>query len=132
MTIWEVKMNTNLLKEILEHETESAATIVTASENGPHIANTWNSYINMIDDHTLCIPAGGFIKTEDHLKANGKIMLSVSNPVIQGFEYPGTGVVVEGTGKIVYEGDMVEKCKEQFPWIRGVLVVTVNKVTQKI
>lgn len=125
-------MSTKLLKEILEHERESAATIVTDSENGPHIANTWNSYIKLVSDKTLCIPAGGFIETEKNLNENGKIMLSISNPVIQGFEYPGTGVVVEGTGKIVCDGEMVVKCKEQFPWIRGVLVVTVDEVTQKI
>lgn len=125
-------MSKVLLKEILDHPRESAATIVTYTEEGPHIANTWNSYMKLADNNLLYIPAGGFIETQKNLNTNNKIMLSISNPEIQGFEYPGTGVVVEGTGEIVCDGEVVEQCKEQFPWIRGVLVVTIDKVAQKI
>lgn len=125
-------MSINLLKEILNHNLDSGAAIVTNGTDGVHLANTWNSYIRLENDDTLYIPVGGMIKTEENLKENGKILLSVTNREIQGFNFPGTGVLIEGTGKIVTTGDLVEKTKESYPWIRGVLVVKIDKVEQKL
>lgn len=125
-------MITQLLKDILSHEIDCGATIVTINKELPHISNTWNSYIQIIDEETLHIPVGGMIQTEKNLIANNNIKLSITNRVIKGFNYPGTGVVVEGTGQMISNAEIINKMKEIYPWIRAVLEVKVSKSIQTL
>ena len=120
------------LKEILAHGLDCAATIVTSGEDGPHVVSTWNSYIQIVDDETLHIPAGGLKHTEANLKANPAVILSISNRALQGFSYPGTGVIVKGTAQIIYDTGAADSLKEKFPWLRAVLEVKVKEVTQTL
>lgn len=122
-------MITNKLTEILNDSTDCAATIVTSGPESFHLSNTWNSYIRVVDEERLYIPAGGMNQTESNLKLRPEVKLSISNRNVQGHNFPGTGVIVEGTARIIYD-DAVDVMKKEFPWIRAVLEVTVKKVSQ--
>ncbi len=122
-------MNQKLV-EILNHNSDSAVTIVTWNQESPHVVNSWNSFIQIIDDNTLHIPAGGFNQTEENLLKQPAIILSITSKVVPGFNNPGTGVIVEGIGKIITAGIALENMKTKFPWARAVLEVKITKTTQ--
>jgi len=118
------------LKEILNDNNDSAVSIVTWNQVGAHLVNTWNSFVQIINDTTLHIPAGGFNETEKNLLKQPAIILSITSKVVQGFNNPGIGIVVEGLGKIITEGVALENMRTKFPWARAVLEVKVTKATQ--
>jgi len=51
------------LAEILKKD--GVVAIATFGEDGPHMVNTWNSYIGVSEDGRLLIPAGYMQRTED-------------------------------------------------------------------
>ncbi|ADO81879.1 pyridoxamine 5'-phosphate oxidase family protein [Ilyobacter polytropus] len=122
-------LNEKLL-EILSHEVDSAVTIVSEGENGPHLVNTWNSYIQVVEENKLLIPAAGFIKTEKNLLKNNKLRLSICNRNVDGYRGQGTGVIVEGTGEIIKSGEYFDFMKEKFDWARAILVVNIDVAKQ--
>ena len=122
-------MNPKLV-QILNHNVDSAASIVTWNQEGPHLVNTWNSFIQIINDTTLHIPAGGFNQTEKNLQKQPVIILSITSKAVQGFSNPGTGVVVEGVGRIITDGVELESMRTKFPWARAVLEVKITNTTQ--
>lgn len=124
-------LNEKLL-EVLSHETDGAIAIVSQGETEPHIVNTWNSYVEIIDENKLVIPVAGFKKTEENLSNINKLKLSICNREVEGYQYKGTGLIVEGTGEIVKSGSTFDFMKEKFSWIRAVLVVTVDSVKQTL
>ncbi len=124
-------LNEKLL-EILSHEVDSAITIVTQGAEGPHLVNTWNSYINIVDGNKLLIPAYGFMKTGRNLLENDKIQLSIANREVAGYRGPGTGLIVLGTGEMLKEGSHFDLMKEKFDWARAILVVTVESAKQTL
>ena len=124
-------LNEKLL-EILSHETDGAVTIVSRGEKGAHLVNTWNSYIEVVDGDRLLIPIAGFKKTEDNLSYNNRLQLSICNREVDGYQFKGTGLIVEGKGEILNEGAEFDLMKEKFPWIRGILSVEVESVKQTL
>lgn len=123
-------MSIEKLKEILNHESEAGVSIVTRGINGPHLTNTWNSYINYAVDSELVIPAGGMNLTESNIQENDDIILSITNANVQGYKYLGTGVVVNGKGKFISSGQQYDDMKVKFPWIRAILKVEIVTVKQ--
>ena len=124
-------LNEKLL-EILSHEVDSATTICSQSSEGPHLVNTWNSYINIVDGKKLLIPAYGFIKTEKNLLQNNKVILSICNREVEGYRGAGTGVIVEGTGEILKSGANFDLMKAKFSWARAVLAITIDSAKQTL
>ena len=124
-------LNEKLL-EILSHEVDGAVAIVTQGSEEPHLVNTWNSYINIVDGNKLLIPAAGFMKTEKNLLEDNKVKLSICNRHVDGYRGEGTGVLVEGIGEIIKEGPHFDLMKEKFSWARAILVVTVNSGKQTL
>ena len=43
---------------------DGVVAIATLGPEGPHLVNTWNSYIRLSEDGRLLIPAGYFHRTE--------------------------------------------------------------------
>jgi predicted pyridoxine 5'-phosphate oxidase superfamily flavin-nucleotide-binding protein len=124
-------LNEKLL-EILSHEVDGSIAIVTQGSEEPHLVNTWNSYINIVDGNKLLIPASGFMKTEKNLLQNNKVKLSICNRHVEGYRGEGTGVIVKGTGEIVKEGPYFDLMKENFSWARAILAVTVDSGKQTL
>ena len=124
-------LNEKLL-EILAHPQDGAVSIMTNGEQGPHLVNTWNSYIEVTADDKLLIPAYGFLRTEKNLTVQNKVTLSIANKEIQGYRSKGTGVIVEGSARFIKDGDAFARLKAKFDWLRAVLEVTVVSVKQTL
>src|SRR5689334_2003617 len=90
------------LVEVMSHE--GVVSIVTCSNNEAHIANTWNSYLTATADGRILIPAGGMQRTQKNIELNNKIKLTLGSKEVMGFQYPGTGFLIEGTAKFVKSG----------------------------
>lgn len=122
-------MAIELLKKILDSNLDSGVSIVSNNGNEAHIANTWVSFVKLVNN-TLWIPVGGMNKTEEFLKKNDVLILSFCNREIPGTMYNGCGVHVKGNGKIKSEGEIFEAIKKEFDWARAVLVVDIKETKQ--
>lgn len=71
-------LNEKLL-DVLSHPADGAVSIVTNGDDGPHLVNTWNSYIVVTLDDKLLIPAYGFNKSESNLSVHNDVILSIAN-----------------------------------------------------
>jgi len=120
------------LLAILSHPVDGAVSIVTGGDDGPHLVNTWNSYIAVTPDNKLLIPAYGYNKTERNLSAHNEVTLSIASREIQGFQAKGTGFIVKGSTRFVKSGEEFDRMKEKFSWVRAVLEVTVTSAKQML
>ena len=120
------------LMSILAHPTDGAVSIVTYSDEGPHLVNTWNSYITVTSEGKLVIPAYGFLITEKNLSKNNAVILSIASKEIEGYNSKGTGFIITGTAQLLKSGDEFSRMKERFSWARAVLEVTVISAKQTL
>ncbi|GMA98907.1 pyridoxamine 5'-phosphate oxidase family protein [Pelosinus sp. IPA-1] len=124
-------LNEKLL-DILAHPSDGAVSIVTNGEDGPHLVNTWNSYIMVTPADKFLIPASGFNKTEKNLSNQNNVILSIASREIEGYRGKGTGFIVTGTTRFVKSGEDFDRMKEKFSWIRAVLEITVTDAKQML
>ncbi len=108
--------------------------IATAGPDNPHLAATWEDYIRRlgISDSLILIPAGHLHKTEANLKHNPRNELLFASRQVQGNHGAGRGCLVAGTGELQTTGAAASKVKAQFPWARGVLVVTIESAATQL
>jgi len=111
---------------------EGVVSIVTSANNEAHIANTWNSYLIVLDDNKLLIPAAAMIKTEENVVANPKVKLTLGSKEVMGYQYMGTGFLLEGTAKFLREGENFNKMKEKCPFLTRTLEVSVTSCKQTL
>jgi hypothetical protein len=124
-------LNEKLLA-ILSHPVDSAVSIVTSGDDGPHLVNTWNSYIEVTSNDKLLIPAAGFVKTERNLSTHNEAILSIANREVEGYKGIGTGFIVKGSTRFIKSGEDFDRMKKKFSWIRAVLEVTVTSAKQML
>jgi hypothetical protein len=118
------------LCEVLNHE--GAAAIATQGENGPHLSNTWNSYIQVLESGTLLYPAGGMKVTEANINKNSHVLLTVGSHDVEGFHGPGAGFRIEGNAAFLTTGPEYEMMKEKFPWARAAVKITIDTIVQTL
>lgn len=118
------------MKEVMQHE--GVVAIATQGEDGPHLINTWNSYLRVDADGKLLVPAGYMHVTEANLAKNPKVCLTLGTREVEGTHGPGTGFLVEGTGRFVSSGPALDATKAAYPWARAVLEVTIASVKQTL
>lgn len=124
-------LNEKLLA-ILSHPADGAISLVSAGEDGPHLVNTWNSYIEVTPDDKLLIPAAGYNKTEKNLVTRNEVILSIASREVDGYKGKGTGFIVKGTTRFLTAGEEFTRMKERFSWIRAVLEITVTSAKQML
>ena len=124
-------LNEKLLA-VLSHPSDGAVTMVTNGDDGPHLVNTWNSYIVVTPDDKLLIPAAGYNKTERNLNVHNEVILSIASKEIEGHQAKGTGFIVKGSTRFVNSGEDFDRMKERFSWIRAVLEITVSTAKQML
>ncbi|SDH83872.1 FMN-binding protein [Desulfosporosinus hippei] len=124
-------LNEKLL-EVLSHSTDGAISIVTNGDDGPHLVNTWNSYVVVTPEDKLLIPAYGYNKTEKNLSVHNDVTLSIASKEIQGYKAKGTGFILKGTTRFLKSGEDFERMKEKFSWVRAVLEITVSSAKQML
>ncbi|MBP2655829.1 MAG: pyridoxamine 5-phosphate oxidase-related FMN-binding protein [Firmicutes bacterium] len=117
---------------ILSHPVDGAVSIVTNGVDGPHLVNTWNSYIEVTPDDKLLIPAYGFLRTEKNITANTEVTLSIANREVEGYRAKGTGVIVEGSARFIKAGEDFDRMKKKFDWARAVMEVRVTDARQTL
>ncbi len=108
--------------------------IATAGPDGPHLAATWGDYIRAlgIKDDEILIPVAGYKKTERNLAGDNRIELLCGTRQVQGGRGPGKGCRIRGKAHFQFSGELAEAAKKQFPWARGVMVVTAEEVREQL
>lgn len=120
------------LSEILSHPSDGEVAIVTQGVDGPHVVNTWNSYVYITTDGRMLIPAGRMNQTEKNIENNSHVKLTVGNREVQGLNYKGAGFLITGTAKFRKDGPEYNIIKEKFPWARATLEITIINIVQTL
>ncbi len=123
-------MFTDKFFEVLNHE--GVVSIVTCANNTAHVANTWNSYLIVVEENKILIPAAAMIKIEENINANPKVKLTLGSKEVMGYKYMGTGFLLEGTAKFLKDGDNFKMMKEKCPFLTRTLEVTVTSCKQTL
>jgi hypothetical protein len=118
------------LREVLKKD--GVVAIATLGEDGPHMVNTWNSYVRLADDGRMLIPAGYMNRTEANVAFNPEVLVTLGSSKVPGFNGPGTGFLIEGTAAFITSGPDFDALKETFSWMRAVLEVTMRTATQTL
>lgn len=123
----------NIPEKLLEVlKKDGVVAIATQGPEGPHMVNTWNSYIRVSEDGRLLIPAGYFHHTEANIAANHKVLVTLGSSKVQGFNGPGTGFLLKGTAAFLAAGPEFEATKARFGWARATLAITIDSATQTL
>ncbi len=118
------------LRQVLKHE--GVVAIATVGKDGPHLVNTWNSYVIVSDDDKLLIPAGYMNRTEANVAFDDRVLLTAGSVKVRGLQGAGTGFLVRGKASFVTSGPDFEVIKARFGWARATLAVAVESATQTI
>lgn len=118
------------LLEVLKQD--GVVAIATLGQDGPHMVNTWNSYIRITDDGRILIPAGYMNLTEANIACNSNVLITLGSSKVAGNMGPGTGFLIKGMAAFVTSGPDFDVMKEKFVWARATLAVTIASVTQTL
>jgi predicted pyridoxine 5'-phosphate oxidase superfamily flavin-nucleotide-binding protein len=116
------------LQEILK--TDGVVAIATLGKGGPHLVNTWNSYIRISPEGRLLIPAGYMHKTEENINHNPEALITLGSSKIKGLHGTGAGFLIKGKAAFVTSGPDYDALKSTFSWLRATLAVTIDSATQ--
>jgi len=116
------------LKEIMKKD--GVVAIATLGEDGPHLVNTWNSYIKVSQDGRLFIPAGYMHKTEANIAHNPNVLITLGSSKVKGLHGPGAGFLIKGKAEFIKTGPDFDFMKAKFSWLRATLAVTIESATQ--
>ena len=116
------------LQEILKKD--GVVAIATLGKDGPHMVNTWNSYIRVSPEERLLIPAGYMHQTEENIKHNPEVLITLGSSKVKGLHGPGAGFLIKGKAEFVTSGPDYDNLKEKFSWLRATLAVTIDSATQ--
>jgi hypothetical protein len=111
---------------------DGVVAIATLGPDGPHLVNSWNSYLRISEDGRLLIPAGYFHRTEANIACNDQVLVTLGSSKVPGLHGPGTGFLVRGAASFLAEGPDFEVMKAKFGWMRAVLSITIASVTQTL
>ena len=118
------------LLEIMKHE--GVVAIATMGKDGPHMVNTWNSYLRISADGRLLVPAGGMQQTEANVAGNPDVLMTLGSREVPGRHGSGTGYLIKGKASFITAGPDFDFMKTQFSWLRAVLAVTIGSATQTL
>jgi len=106
--------------------------IATLGRDGPHLVNTWNSYVRITADGRLLIPASGMNSTEANVAFNPEVLLTIGSSEVQGTRGAGAGFLIKGKAAFITSGPDFDVLKSTFPWLRATLAITPDSFTQTI
>ncbi len=116
------------LRDVMKQD--GVVAIATLSEDGPHLVNTWNSYINISPEGNLLIPAGYMHRTEANIAINNNLLITIGSSKVKGLHGPGAGFLIKGTGAFLTSGPDFDILKSKFEWLRASLTITIESITQ--
>ena len=118
------------LLEVMKHD--GVVAIATLGPDGPHMVNTWNSYIKITNDDRLLIPAGYMQVTEANIATNNNVLITLGSSKVAGKNGPGTGFLIKGTAAFITSGPDFDTIKAKFAWARAALAITIISTTQTL
>jgi predicted pyridoxine 5'-phosphate oxidase superfamily flavin-nucleotide-binding protein len=118
------------VKEILKHE--GVVAIATQGKDGPHLINTWHSYIQLTEVGNILVPVGGMQKTEGNLQKDNRVLVTLGSRDVLGKRGPGAGFLLTGTARILTSGNGYDIVKKKFVWARAALEITIDSSEQTI
>ncbi len=118
------------IQEILKHE--GVVAIATQGKNGPHLVNTWNSYVQVSETGSLLVPVGGMQETQENLHKDNRVLVTLGSREITGLQGPGAGFLITGTAQITNSGNLYDLVHKKFPWARAVLEINIHSAEQTI
>ena len=121
-------MISDKLQEIMQKD--GVVAIATLGPAGPHMVNTWNSYLKVSPDGRLFIPAGYMHKTEANIAHNPHVLITLGSSKVEGMHGLGAGFLIKGQARFVKSGLDFDFMKERFSWLRATLAVTIESATQ--
>ena len=116
------------LLEIMKKD--GVVAIATLGEDGPHLVNTWNSYLRISEDGRLFIPAGYMHKTEANISFNPDVLITLGSSKVKGLHGPGAGYLIKGKAEFIKSGPDFDLMKAKFSWLRATLAVTIVSADQ--
>ena len=116
------------LQEILKQD--GVVAIATLGKDGPHMVNTWNTYVRISPEGRMLIPAGYMHKTEENIKHNPEVLITLGSSKVKGLHGTGAGFLIKGKAAFVTSGPDFDILKSTFSWLRATLVVTMDSATQ--
>jgi hypothetical protein len=116
------------LLEVLKQD--GVVAIATLGQDGPHMVNTWNSYIRISPEGRLLIPAGYMNHTEANIAFNPNVLITLGSSKVKGLHGPGAGFLIKGTAAFVTSGPDFDVLKSKFEWLRATVAVTIDSATQ--
>ena len=123
-------MLTEKFFEVISHE--GVVSIVSWGKGEPHIVNTWNSYLTITEDKRILIPAAGMTSTQEDVKDNNKVKITLGSKDVQGLFTQGAGFRLEGIANFVSSGEEFDMMLEKFPFLNKVLEITLTEVKQTL
>ena len=118
------------LREILK--TDGVVAIATLGQDGPHMVNTWHSYVRISADGRLLIPAGYMHRTEANIAFNNNVLITVGSSKVTGLHGPGAGFLIKGTATFITSGPDFDIMKSKFEWLRATLAVTIDSAAHEL
>ena len=115
-------MISDKLQKIMKQD--GVVAIATLGPDGPHMVNTWNSYLKVSPDGRLFIPAGYMHKTEANIAHNPSVLITLGSSKVEGLHGMGAGFLIKGKARFVTSGPDFDFMKEKFGWLRATLAVT--------
>jgi predicted pyridoxine 5'-phosphate oxidase superfamily flavin-nucleotide-binding protein len=116
------------LLEIMKQD--GIVAIATLGKDGPHLVNTWNSYLRISSDGRLFIPAGYMNKTEANIAHNPDVLITLGSSKVPGFHGAGAGFLIKGKGTFITSGPDFDFMKATYSWLRATFAVTIDSATQ--
>ena len=116
------------LREVMKQD--GVVAIATLGQDGPHMVNTWNSYLRTTEDGRLLIPAGYMHRTEANIAFNPEVLITLGSSKVKGLHGPGAGFLIKGTAAFITSGPDFDLLKTKFEWLRATLAVSIHSVTQ--
>ena len=111
---------------------EGVVSIVSCANNEAHVSNTWNSYLVIVDENKILIPAAAMFKTEENINVNPHVKVTMGSKEVMGYNYMGTGFLLEGTAKFLKEGPSFGMMLEKYSFLTRVLEITVTSCKQTL
>lgn len=118
------------LLEVLKQD--GVVAIATLGQDGPHMVNTWNSYIRVTEDGRFLIPAGYMQQTEANVAFNNQVLVTLGSAKVAGQHGPGTGFLIKGQAAFLASGPDFGVLKAKFAWARATLAITPESITQTL
>lgn len=124
-----IEMNEEFIAVIEKSEWIAIATSCVA---GIDMVAAWGYRLRKIGIQNggyIVLPAGKYHRTEENLEKDSRIQLLIASSEINRSDgEKGQGYRISGRGKIQKAGAMADLTKVEFPWARGALVVSIEKI----